>query len=98
MAAELRAVLVKELQVLVGNPAQGPEGRVKGTGGMALGKDEQVLGPHHLVVEHHQGIEAGKIPPDVANAAFKMHLEQAFFSFTDGLIQRVQKDFAFSFI
>ena len=77
MATQLGVILVKGQQLLLGQPAQRPQGDVQGTGRMSLGKDESVVGIHDPMVQGQQHVERGEVAADVTDAALEVHLEQA---------------------
>ena len=77
MAGQAGAVFVEGPQVIVGQPAERPEGDVKRPGGVPLGEDELVVRAHHVVMQAEENVQRRQIATDVTDTGFVVHLEQS---------------------
>ena len=76
MAAQARAVLVKEARSVVAQLAECPERHVVGASRMPLGQHESIGRVEDPWYRDQQQVEAGEVAPDVPHAALEVHAEK----------------------
>src|SRR5207249_10603616 len=77
VAAEAGAVLGELLEVVVGQQPERPQGGVERPRRVPLGEHERIVIAHDAVVQAHHDVERGEIAADMADAALKVHPQQA---------------------